>query len=197
LIEALLSPEAVAEQERLLAELVSPEALAEQERLIEALLSPEQLEAEVRRLVIEGAGVAADGVAAGAEYLSAVQAAERVLGPAENWSRPVECADVIGSGVELRRVESRAGASEEQRLALALLAGDLQQLEERWLHIIGQRSHLQQLLRSAQAELAAERLRLEAAAAGSQLAAVPGERAGCIPQFSSREHTIPATTTTS
>jgi hypothetical protein len=108
-----------AESQRLLEALVSPEALAEQERLLAELVSPEaqqQLEAEVRRLVIEGAGVAADGVAAGAEYLSAVHAAER--------------------------------------------------------------------------------LRLEAAAAGSQLAAVPGERAGCIPQFSCREHTIPVTTTT-
>jgi hypothetical protein len=113
----------------------------------------DQLGAERRRLVCVGAEVGAAAVAAAADYRAAVAAAERQLGPADNWSTLVTCADVIGSGVELRRVELRAGASEVQRLALALVAADLQQLGERWLFVLAVRADLQEQLRRVQMQL--------------------------------------------
>lgn len=113
----------------------------------------DQLETERRRLVCVGAEVAGRAVAAAVAYRARVSAAERQLGPADNWSAVLECADVIGSGVEVRRVELRAGASELQRLALALVAADLQQLRERWLCVIAIRADLQEQLRCLQSRL--------------------------------------------
>lgn len=112
-----------------------------------------RLELEQRRLLSAGVEVSRSAVAAAADYRAAVSAAERMLGPVDNWSTLVMCADVIGSGVELRRVEVRAGASEVQRLALVVLASDLQQLQERWLAAVAIRADLQEQLRRVQMQL--------------------------------------------
>ena len=112
-----------------------------------------RLELEQRRLLSAGVEVSRLAVAAAADYRAAVSAAERMLGPVDNWSTLVMCADVIGSGVELRRVEVRAGASEVQRLALVVLASDLQQLQERWLAAVAIRADLQEQLRRVQMQL--------------------------------------------
>jgi len=135
-----------------------------------------QLQSEQRRLVCAGVEVSRVVVAAAAEYRARVSAAERQLGPAGNWSTVLECADIIGSGVEVRRVEVRAGASDLQRVRLLSLASDLQQLQERWLAAVAIRADLQEQLRRVQVQLAEVHREQLAEIAGG-----PAVSAGSVP----------------
>jgi hypothetical protein len=107
-----------------------------------------QLQLQRRRLVQDGAEAAALVVAAAAAYCAAVGEAERQYGPAEWWS--VVAAGDVGDGVEVRRVEVRAGASELQRLGLMMVASELEQLQEQWCAAVASRVMVQQQLAEVQ-----------------------------------------------